>query len=401
MPGTMNEPEYKNIAILRLSALGDIIHTLRAFTLLREAYRHAKISWFVEPAGAKLLENFSGIDQVIVTDFKQKGLANKIKEIKRIRSLYGKTKTFDLVLDFQGLLKSAILARLLDGAVTVGFHKKNLREPLARFFYKRTAEFFQENNGEDPSDEFDTSNLSNKSNTSSHVNHAHHVVLKNIHLANFNGRIAALRPPPPLPPTLLHPNDKKEMDWDRIKVKLADLSPWEKDIQEFLARHGLVDHNFLGLNVGGGWESKLLFPGQYIEIVNGIRKKYGCRVVILWGNEKEQKVAQEVSQKTGAVMADFFNFSQLLLFIRYSRVLVSGDSLPLHLADLVKTPSVGIFGSTSPFRNGSLMPDSVSIYEKLPCGFCYKKKCGTIECIKNLDINKIIQTIGTLYEKFR
>ncbi len=384
----MNEPEYKNIAILRLSALGDIIHTLRPFTLLREAYPHAKISWFVEPAGAKLLENFQGIDRIIVTDFKQKGLTNKIKEIKRVRSLYGKTKTFDLVLDFQGLLKSAFLAFLLDGTVTVGFHKKNLREPAARFFYKQTVDFFNENGWEDLVD------------PAGHAHHAHHVVLKNIHLANFNGRIAALTPPPPLPPPLLHSNDKKEMDWERIKVKLADLSPWEKDVREFLARHGLEINNFLTINVGGGWESKLLHPEQHIEIVNGIREKYGCRVVILWGNEKEQKVAQEVSQKTGAVMADFFNFSRLLLFIRHSRVLVSGDSLPLHLADLVKTPSVGIFGPTSPFRNGSLMPDSISIYEKLPCGFCYKKKCGTIDCIKNLNTDKIIQAIGTLYEKF-
>ncbi|MDQ1351499.1 MAG: hypothetical protein QG657_1803 [Acidobacteriota bacterium] len=376
MPGTMNEPEYKNIAILRLSALGDIIHTMRAFTLLREAYPHAKISWFVEPVGARLLKNFQGIDQVIETDFKQKGLANKIREIKRIRSLFGKTKTFDLVLDFQGLLKSALLARLLDGKVTVGFHKKNLREPLARFFYQRTVNFFYENGRDDLAD------------PAGHINHAHHVVLKNIHLANFNGRIAALTPPP------------LEMDWDRVKVQLADLSPWEKDVREFLARHGLVDHNFLALNVGGGWESKLLFPGQYIDIVNGVREKYGCRAVILWGNEKEQKVAQEVSQKTGAVMADFFNFSQLLLFLRCARVLVSGDSLPLHLADLVRTPSVGIFTATSPFRNGSLLPGSISIYEKLPCGFCYKKKCGTIDCIKNLKIDKIIQAIGTLYEKF-
>jgi ADP-heptose:LPS heptosyltransferase len=182
----MNEPEYKNIAILRLSALGDIIHTLRAFTLLREAYPVAKISWFVEPAGAKLLKNFRGIDQIIEIDLKQKGLANKIREVRRMRSLFGKTKTFDLVLDFQGLLKSAFLAWLLDGTMTVGFHKKNLREPLARFFYKRTVDFFYENGRDDLAD------------PSGHMNHAHHVVLKNIHLANFNGRIAALTPPLPL-----------------------------------------------------------------------------------------------------------------------------------------------------------------------------------------------------------
>ncbi|MCU0287343.1 MAG: glycosyltransferase family 9 protein [Acidobacteria bacterium] len=366
----MNEPEYKRIAILRLSALGDIVHTLRAFNLLREGYPHAEISWFVEPAGAKLLENFQGIDNIIVVDFKQKGLVNKIKEIKRIYSLYGKTKAFDLVLDFQGLIKSALLAHLLKGTVSVGFHKKNLREPAARFFYNQEASYFPENINPDMSDLADICGLSGLFS---------HVVHKNIHLANFNNRLSALAP---------------------VEVKINDLSPWEKSVQEFLARHHLEIKKFLALNIGGGWPTKLLSREQYIEILEGIREKYGFKTVILWGNQKEKIIAREISQKTNAVMADFFNFSQLLIFLRYSRLLVSGDTLPLHLADLVHTPSIGIFGPTSPFRNGSLIPDSISIYEKLPCSFCYKKKCGTIECIKKISCDKIIQSIGTLYEKF-
>ncbi|MCP5108390.1 MAG: hypothetical protein GY950_33695 [bacterium] len=128
----MNRQEYENIAIIRLSALGDIIHALPAFTLLREAFPHSKISWLVEPMGAKLLKNFTGIDEIITVDLKKKTFFNKIKEAGKIRSRYG--KTFDLVLDLQGLLKSAFLARLLKGKVSVGFHKRNLREPLARIF---------------------------------------------------------------------------------------------------------------------------------------------------------------------------------------------------------------------------------------------------------------------------
>ena len=136
---------------------------------------------------------------------------------------------------------------------------------------------------------------------------------------------------------------------------------------------------------------------QYIEIIENIKDKY--RVVVLWGNEKEKKTAEEVSRKTGAVMSAFFNFGELILLIMYSRLVVTGDTLALHLADLVKTPSIGIFGPTSPFRNGSLMEESVSIFKKMPCGFCYKKKCGTIECITKIDTRKIVGTIETLYEK--
>jgi len=356
----MNEPTYKNIAIIRLSALGDIVHTLPAFALLREALPHSVFSWIVEPPGAKLLNNFTGIDRVIVLDIKKKSVGGQLKEIKRFCSLY--RKTFDLVLDFQGLLKSAVLARLLKGRLTVGFHKKNLKESPARFFYNRSASYFDETDREDS---------------------ANHVVFKNIHLA--------------LPFCGGGSTGKTKADWRRIKVPLADLGPWEKSVTDFLARNRLETKQFLIVNVGGGWESKLLPAHRYIDIIKGLNEKY--RVVVLWGNETEKKVAEEVSRETGAVPAVFFNFSQLILLIRYSRLLVTGDTLALHLADLVKTPSVGIFGPTSPFRNGSLMEESVSIFKKSPCGFCYKKKCGTIECLANINTETVIQSIETHYEK--
>ncbi|MCI0471245.1 MAG: hypothetical protein L0Y73_06290, partial [Candidatus Aminicenantes bacterium] len=152
----MKQTNYSRIAILKLSSLGDIIHTLPAFSILRKSYPGAKISWIAAPAGAKLLENFPGIDEIIVVDLKSPSLVNKFREVKRIISKYrGK---FDLIIDFQGLLKSAVLAYLLK-SYTVGFHKKNLREPLARFCYNKSASIFAE---------------------------GRHVIWKNIHLAGMS-----------------------------------------------------------------------------------------------------------------------------------------------------------------------------------------------------------------------
>jgi len=356
----MNETRYEKIAIIRLSALGDIIHALPAYTLLKETFPQSKIYWIVEPVGAKLLKIFLDIDSIIVLDLKRNGVLNKCKEIKRISSMY--KKTFDLVLDFQGLLKSAVLAWFLKAKVSIGFHKKNLREPISRFFYKQSIDYFDE---------------------------THHVALKNVHLADFNGKIAA---------SGIWDSDKRTINWERVNTKWKDLTPWEPGVKQFLSQHQLGINNFLIINIGGGWETKLMDIYQYIEIINGIKNKY--RTVILWGNEEEKKVAEEISQKTGAVMSDFFNFSQLILFFTYSRLIVTGDTLALHLADLVKIPTIGIFGPTSPFRNGSLLEESISIYEKLPCGFCYKKKCGTIECIRKINIGKIIDSIKKLYERY-
>jgi heptosyltransferase-1 len=346
---------YADIAILKLSSLGDIIHTLPAFNLLRTRYPDAKISWIVEPAGAKLLENFTGIDEIIIIHLKAPTLANKFKEVRRIIRRY--KNRFDLIFDFQGLLKSAVLSYLLKSYV-VGFNKRNLREPAARFLYGKRADIFDENN---------------------------HVIYKNIHLANSVGDSAGQAAAPET--TIAYPSLKK--------------IPSEKSLVDFFSENKLAAKKYFILNVGGGWETKKLTDNQYIHIVKRLKEKLrgGDRIVILWGNEQEKETAAEISRQTGAVMSAFLSFSLLIRFIGQSRFIITADTLPLHIADMVGAPSVGIFGPTSPGRNGSLLKESSAVYENLSCNFCYKKKCGKMECIKNLNLEKVIKAIEKINEK--
>ncbi len=331
-------------------------------------FPQAKLSWIVEPAGAKLLENFSGIDEIIVINLKTPGFFNKISEVRRILSKY--KLTFDLIFDFQGLLKSAILSYLLKSE-TIGFNKENLREPPARFFYKRKAPIFDERD---------------------------HVIFKNIHLISSRRF------------TFDAGEQKEKTRSIRTGVKYKHLPPKYppikelpegRDLKKFLSANELAARNFLILNVGGGWETKLLTAAQNIKILNRLASKFKnkYKIVVLWGNEKEKETAKEISAQTGAIMAIFFGFSDLIRFIKYSRLIITGDTLPMHIADMVETPSVGIFGPTMPSRNGSLLESSSAVYEKLPCGFCYKKKCGTITCLKKLDTEKIIRAVENIDEK--
>ena len=92
-------------------------------------------------------------------------------------------------------------------------------------------------------------------------------------------------------------------------------------------------------------------------------------------------------------------FGDLIRLIRYAGILVTADTLALHLADVVGTSSVGIFGPSSPSRNGSLMKKSISVYENTECGFCYLKKCDKMYCLKNISIERIIRSIRKLNEK--
>lgn len=351
----MKQTNYSHIAILKLSSLGDIIHTLPAFNFLRKRFLDAKISWIAAPAGAKLLENFPGIDEIIVVDLKSPSLVNKRGEVKRIISKY--RDKFDLILDFQGLLKSAVLAYLLK-SYTVGFHKKNLREPLARFCYDKRVDMFDE---------------------------SRHVIYKNIHLAGM---------------AINNDNSTSHPDLT-IEYPPLKEARFSESAEKFLAGNKLAEKNFSILNVGGGWQTKLLDINQHIAIIEGLQaeRMNGSKIVVLWGNEKEQEKAAAISRATGAIMPIFFDFSDLIRFIRLARLIISADSLPLHIADMVGVPSVGLFGPTSPARNGSLLAESSAIYENLPCNFCYRKKCGTMECTKNLKIEKIIRAVVKIDEK--
>jgi heptosyltransferase I len=349
----MKNREYKNIAFIRLSSLGDIVHAIPAFHVLKTQFPGARISWFVQPAGAKLLQLVEGIDEIVVFNLKVKGSLNKLSEVRRILKQYrGK---FDLIIDLQGLIKSAMLGWLLKGH-TVGFGKGNLKESQARFFYNETATPFDE---------------------------TQHVIFKNIHI------VRGLKPGGAEPedngretPAVVFPVEKR---------------PMSTVLTDFLQRQKLEEGKYAIINVGGGWESKLLTINQYTEIIRRIREK--CKAVILWGTPAEKERAECIARECDGIVSPFLGFADLTEFIRHAGVLVTADTLALHLADVVKRPSVGIFGPTSPTRNGSLLEDSISVYEKMHCGFCYKKKCGTIECLKKINIERIIESIETIHEK--
>ncbi|MGE5342414.1 MAG: glycosyltransferase family 9 protein [Candidatus Omnitrophota bacterium] len=346
----MDSQKYESIAIIKLSALGDIVHTIPAFDILRKNFPTSRITWFSEPAGAKLLQCVEGIDEIVSLNLKVKGVFHFIRNLKQALSVH--RHRYDLIMDFQGLIKSSVWGWLLDGEV-VGFAKKNLREPQARFFYSRTVPV---------------------------VDESRHVIYKNMHLARsviFGGADGSVR--------------DSELNHPHYPLKPLVMSAALKD---FMERNDLEANGYLILNIGGGWKTKILDFDQNLELIDGLKRKY--KVVILWGNAPERERALNLGRKTGAIISDFFDFQDLILLIKQSLLIITADTLALHLADMVGKPSVGIFGPTSPARNGSLRPDSVSVLKKLSCGFCYKKKCGTIECIKKIQPGWILEAVGNV-----
>jgi heptosyltransferase-1 len=333
------------IAIIRLSALGDILHTIPSVQVLIRNLSEYEITWFVEKGNEKLLECFKAFVNIQTVSLKGKGFYKIIKEIFRIRKEFkGK---FDLIIDFQGLIKSSILALIL-GKKRVGFNRINIREKLASFFY--TEKIIP-------------------------IDNDIHIIFKNIKLAeNILNTFFKIK------------SVDKNFNYPVIKTCKSD------KLNNFYKKNNLKE--FILLNIGGGWETKILKEKQYEEIINSLKKEY--KIIILWGNNKEQITAKKLSKKTGCLTVDFLNFKELFSIIGSSEFIITSDTLALHIADIVKTRSIGIFGPTSPNKNGSINDTNPVVYKKLKCSPCHKRKCSNLKCMDNIKSDDILYAVKLL-----
>ena len=121
----------ESIVVIRLSAMGDIIHTLPAITTLKRSFPHRKLAWLVAPRWMPLLEGNPYIDELIPLD--RRNIPHAIETFRRLRALKP-----DLAFDFQGLFQSALVGRLARPKSLYGFARTVAREPFAAFLYTQS-----------------------------------------------------------------------------------------------------------------------------------------------------------------------------------------------------------------------------------------------------------------------
>jgi heptosyltransferase-1 len=323
-----------NFLIIRLSSLGDIIHALPAFSALRKKFPEANISWIVEDKGRKILEFVPGIDRTVVAQTEGWHIYRKNfwEEISRLKKEIKNEN--QVALDFQGLVKSGLIAFLSGSKKRIGFHRKNLREPLAALFY--------------------TENLDE-------IHETIHVISKNLKLLTRIGiKEEKYEFPLALPAELS----------ERVKAKLHKTG-YDKQKKLVL------------LNVGAAWETKRWFPEKWVELI-GLLKTNEFFFLLLWGNEEEKALAKEVHEKTQVPLAPYFSLQEVMALVKGSSLLVSGDTFALQVACAFSRPVVGIFGPSNPRRNGPYGPRDKVAFHEMECSNCYKRKCPTIECLKKI-----------------
>ena len=332
----------KKFLIVRLGSLGDVIHGIPTAAALRSRFPDAQIDWLVDPRYVELLELVECIDRPIAFDPRalRIGGGDALSALKSLRAA-----RYDAVVDLQGLLKSAVLGRLVGAGQTIGFPRAHLREPLARLFYTDAP---------DPGT-------------------AQHVINKNL------GLLCALG----LSEQAVH---------FPIRIPRTDTV---RSVTDRVGRDG-----YAILNPGAAWPNKRWPPGSFGAVAASIRDKHGWRSVVLWGPGEEALAASVAAASRGAAdVAPSTTIADLVGIARAAKLMVSGDTGPLHIAGAVGTPIVALFGPTSPERNGPWAARDVSLSRVANCSCRYERRCRrAAPCIGDITPEEVVQAVG---QRFR
>jgi len=284
------------IAIVKLSAMGDIVHAMTALQFVKRALPDSHIDWVVEESFTGVLENNLHIDRILPVNLKalKKNKSQLWTEIKRIR-FYAENE-YDIVIDAQGLIKSAIVSRILGSSR--GFDGNSTREKPASWFYKKSFSIPYEEN----------------------------VIYRNVKLIS----------------------DALEIEFDR-KV-LGDKKPFlfftERERRKTIP-YVTKNHKNIIYIVGSSWESKIYPMEKLLEVV----RRLGENALMVWGDGKEYKFARHISQNSKAILLPRLTLGELKAVISKADLVIGGDSGPTHFAWAMNRPSITLFGPTPGKRN--------------------------------------------------
>lgn len=325
------------ILFVKLSSIGDIVHTLPALAAVRKAIPNAEISWAVEKSSAEILRGNELIDNLIELDTRSLRGGKKIEDIlldatRQVGLI--RRQTFDVALDFQGLLKSAAVAKLSKASRRFGFAKPNLREPASRFLLTHTVE----------------------------TTKREHVIVKNLTLVARSLEIGV-----------------PEGDFDFPIATAAE----HRDEAEKIAE--IAGENFAILNPAGGWPTKLWPAENFGLLADRLYEEQGIKSVVTFGPREESLAERAVhSSQTNAAIQARPTLKGFYELARRAAIYVGGDTGPTHLAVAANAPVVGIFGPTEWWRNGSPREEDICV-ERLDIGCrtdCHRRQCSKWICME-------------------
>jgi 3-deoxy-D-manno-octulosonic-acid transferase/heptosyltransferase-1 len=343
------------ILIVKLSAIGDVVHTLPFLEVLKGNFPRAHIDWVVEEEASSVIQGHRDLSRVIVSRRKswQRDLA-KAKDIrttmKGISSFLRELREceYDWVVDLQGLLKSGILTGLSRGKRKIGMD--GAREGGGVFWSEPPAP----------------------------VDYSQHAIDRYLQVADY-----------------LH---CRRVPWEgRIPFSKADSAA----VDFLLERSKKEQQPLVVVNPMARWKTKLWEPTRFADLADRIARELGGYIVFT-GSRGDRAIIEQIARKMESRPLNLAGRTSLkrLAFL-YSRcnALVTTDTGPMHIAAAMGCRIVALFGPTAPLRTGPYGAGHRVIRAEMDCSPCFKKTCDHTSCMGEITVDQVFEGVKEVLEE--
>ncbi len=340
-----------NILIVKLSAIGDVIHTLPSLAELRRLYPDAHITWVVEEAAADLVINHPFLNEVLIScrktwikDFQNGKIKQSLKEIfSFIKTL--RQRHYDLVIDFHGLFKSSMIVFLSRGTRKLGYD--SWQELSGLFLNEKIAEDMNK-----------------------------HAIDRYLDFPRYLG--ASI---------------------DKAEFTMPSSKQAEETGLRLMREYNLENKKFIAINPIALWETKLWDNAKFARLADLINSELQMKPVFTSSEKAAIEKITSLMTTQGINLGGVTTLLSLAYIYQKAKVVISTDSGPMHLAVAVKTPVVALFGPTDPARTGPYGAGHKIIRTDITCSPCFLKKCSTKKCMEDISPEQVFTVVKELVRR--
>ncbi len=337
------ERRFKTILIIKMSAIGDVVHTIPVLEVLRDNFRDARIDWVIEEDSADIVKGHNALDNLIISKRKswqrrlKKGERGVIGEVRRfIRDL--RSVEYDLVIDLQGLLKSGVVAGISRAKRKIGFTWG--REGSTLFL----------------------------SETPYYVDCNIHALDRYLQGLKYIGC---------------------EIDSWKGKIPVAQ-SDMEK-IDQWAGKEGVDYSRLIAINPVAKWKTKLWDVRRFALLCDWIQDSLNFKVVFTGSPSDRDYIAHiiNLTQNGAYNLSGLTTLKELAYLYSRCRALISTDTGPMHIASAMGCRVIAIFGPTAPWRTGPYGTGHRVLRSEISCSPCFKKRCGDMTCMRDISVDMV------------
>lgn len=344
------------ILIVKLSALGDVVHALPVLAYLHAVVPEAEVDWLVEEGFVPLLEGHPLLNRVIpaaTRRWRKEGARSLLKGVRSLAASF-RHERYDLVLDLQGNSKSGFFTWLTRAPQRYGFDRSGVREWPNLLATRHKVKIPAEN---------------------------HHISSRYLQIARaaFPGGTDV----PLCGPLAAQPDAKRQ-------------------VEQMLAERGLVPGEYLVAHYGTTWDTKLWSLEHWCELGRVLTVEQGRKLVLTWGNDVERDATERVAEacQGQAVIWPRGTLPELVALLAAARLTIGSDTGPVHIAAALGRPTVSIFRVTDSLRNGPHGDGHIRLQAPMPCSPCLRKNCEMDhECAMSIPVEDVCRSIDVLLDR--